>query len=65
MDFPADSFPEAQTTANKDEVAQAIGLSKENIIEIKASEECKYVVIEVEQSVDIQSLKVESFTLVF
>jgi hypothetical protein len=64
MDFPADSFPETQTTVNKDEVAPAIGLSSENIIEIKASRECKYAVIEVEQSVDIQLLRVEPFTLV-
>jgi hypothetical protein len=64
MDFPADSFPAARLSANNEDVAMAIGVSKDKIIDIKASKHCGYVAIEVDQSIDIESLKVETFALV-
>lgn len=64
MDFPADSFPPAQAQAINEELAAAIGLSKSEIVDIKASKDNKYLAIEVDQSVDIESLKVETFALV-
>lgn len=64
MDFPADSFPAAQANANNEDVAMTIGVSKDKIVDIKASKNCGYAVIEVDQSIDIESLKVETFSLV-
>jgi hypothetical protein len=64
MDFPADSFPASQANANKEDVAMAIGVSKDKIVDINTSKHCGNVVIEVDQSINIESLKVETFSLV-
>jgi hypothetical protein len=64
MDFPADTLAPVQAQPINGEVAKAIGLSKDKIVNIQASEGCQYLVIEVEQSVDIASLHIETFALV-
>jgi predicted PhzF superfamily epimerase YddE/YHI9 len=67
MDFPADSITFFQRKVLKEEVAEAIGLSKEQkcqVVDIIISERLRYVVIEVENSIDIASLKVNPFKLV-
>ena len=64
MDFPADPPVPFKVTATTDEVAQAIDLTKEKIVNIQASKALGYVVVEIDSSIDIESLKVDSGTLV-
>jgi predicted PhzF superfamily epimerase YddE/YHI9 len=64
MDFPADSAAEVPPQATNEQVAKLLGLSESDIIHVEESNHCRYAVIEVEQSVDIASLVVDTSALV-
>ena len=65
MDFPADTLASVQTHAIEGRIAAAIGVSKDKVVNVETAKHCQYLVIEVDQSVDIESLKVDAFALVF
>jgi predicted PhzF superfamily epimerase YddE/YHI9 len=64
MDFPADSAAEVRPQATNEQVAKLLGLSESDIVHVEVSNHCKYAVIEVQQSVDIASLAVDTSGLV-
>jgi predicted PhzF superfamily epimerase YddE/YHI9 len=64
MDFPADTVVELSNTFSLDKATAAIDVSKQDIVTVKVSEQNGYVVIEVAESVDIESLNVDSVALV-
>jgi predicted PhzF superfamily epimerase YddE/YHI9 len=64
MDFPADPPGAFDSSAFIEQVADAIGTVKEDIVEVQVSPGLGYAVIEVSQSVDIASLTVNSSELV-
>jgi predicted PhzF superfamily epimerase YddE/YHI9 len=65
MDFPSDSYTGALSpTVSKAEVATAIGVSEDAIVNVSGSEGLKYGVIEVSQETDISNLDVDPDTLV-
>ena len=65
MDFPADTLASVQTHAIEGRISAAIGVSKDKVVNVETAKHCQYLVIEVDQSVDIESLKVDAFALVF
>ena len=64
MDFPVDSSSEVQPKPDKQQVADAIGSPVDKLVNIEASKDLKYAVIEVESSVNIASLNVDTLALV-
>ena len=64
MDFPADPPSAVQIKASNKKIAEALGLQEDEIINIEISNALSYVVIEVAQSVDIASIKVNPSELV-
>ena len=64
MDFPADTIVDLSTSFAMDRLTAAVGLPKENIVNVQTSELNGYVVIEVNEDVDIQALNVDSPALV-
>lgn len=64
MDFPADPPSQVHTKAAITQIAEAIGLSSKEIVNVEVSKLCGYAVVEVAQSVNLASLPVDSFKLV-
>jgi len=64
MDFPADTILAVSRPLALDIVSAAIDVSKADIVNVKASRQNGYVVIEVAESVDVESLNVDSTALV-
>lgn len=64
MDFPSDTLESVSTQAIEERLAQTIGVQKDNVVNVEYAKHCQYLVIEVNHSVDIESLKVDAFGLV-
>lgn len=64
MDFPADPPSQVHTKAATTQIAEAIGLSSDEILNVEVSRLCGYAVVEVAQSVDLASLLVDPIKLV-
>ena len=64
MDFPADTLGPVSTQAIEERVAQAIGVPKDRVVNVECAKHCQYLVIEVDCSVDVESLEVDSLALV-
>jgi len=66
MDFPADPPSRVQMKTTTSQVADALGLSSDAIVNIEVSNSklCGYAVVEISQDVDIASLRVDSLKLV-
>ena len=64
MDFTADPTCKEQMTTTILEVAEALGLSSETIVNVEFSKLNGYAVVEIDQSVDMASLPVDSGKLV-
>jgi predicted PhzF superfamily epimerase YddE/YHI9 len=64
MDFPADPPSQVHSKTTAVQVAEALGLSSDDLVNVEVSKLCGYAVIEITQSVDIASLPVDSGKLV-
>lgn len=64
MDFPADAIVELPGTLSLAKVSAAIDVSRQDIANVTVSEQNGYIVIEVTEFVDIESLNVDSAALV-
>jgi len=64
MDFPADPPSSFQMQATHEQLAETLGLPRDKILNVEISPKLEYVVIELDPSVDIPSMKVESQALV-
>jgi predicted PhzF superfamily epimerase YddE/YHI9 len=65
MDFPADTLGPVSTQAIEESVAQAIGVPKDKVVNVEGAKHCQYLVIQVDHSIDVESLEVDSLALVF
>lgn len=64
MDFPADTVVDIKSSFALNKLSAAIGVSEEEIVNVQVSEQNKYAVVEVSESVDVESLNVDSPALV-
>ena len=65
MDFPADTLDPVSTQAIEERLVQAIGVPKDKIVNVEGSKHCQYLIIEVDHSVDVESLNVNTLALVY
>ena len=65
MDFPADPPSSSEMTATQEQLAETLGLPKSKILNVETSKNLQYVVIELDPSVDIAAMKVDSGALVY
>ena len=64
MDFPGDPAYPIELLATQEQLAETLGVTKDKIVNVEMSKKLEYIVIEVDPSVDIPSLKVDSQNLV-
>lgn len=65
MDFPADTLGPVSTQAIEERLVQAIGVPKDKVVNVENSKHCQYLIIEVDHSVDVESLNVNTLALVY
>ena len=65
MDFPADPPSSSEMTATQEQLAETLGLPSSKILNVEVSKKLQYVVIELDRSVDITAMKVDSGALVY
>jgi predicted PhzF superfamily epimerase YddE/YHI9 len=65
MDFPADPPSSSEMRATQEQLAETLGLPKSKILNVETSKKLQYVVIELDPSVDIVAMKVDSSALVY
>lgn len=65
MDFPADPPSSSEMRATQEQLAETLGLPKSKILNVETSKKLQYVVIELDPSVDIAAMKVDSGALVY
>jgi predicted PhzF superfamily epimerase YddE/YHI9 len=65
MDFPADPPSSSEVTATQEQLAETLGLPSSKILNVEVSKKLQYVVIELDRSVDITAMKVDSGALVY